>query len=116
MDDKETKLALDQIMLRGAAMCGCALPNTDFFADFIACELEIFINQYGFTEFTLQEILTALRLNESQNLRFPSGLEIERVVFSGNCFNVAYISKVLGNYSVLRNMFDRKLQNHIDGY
>lgn len=116
MDDKETKVALDQIMLRGAAIVGCALPNTNFFADFIEHELNIFINEYGFKELTLQEVLTALRLNECSGVRFPSGVEIERVTFSGSCFNVSYISKILSNYLILRNMLDRKLQNFIDGY
>lgn len=116
LNKKETREAVDQIILRGSAITGCKLPQTDFFADFIAEEVSVFINDFGFSELTPGEILLALRLNECRSLKFPSGVEIERVEFSGHCFNIAYFSKVLANYKVLRNLLDRKFQNHIDGH
>lgn len=116
MSKDDLRYSIDQIMLRGAAIAGCALPKTEFFAGFIAEELTIFINEFGFSEFTLNEILLALRINSQGGAKTPSGLVIDQVPFSGVCFNVDYISKVLGNYKTLRNYLDRKLENQLDGY
>lgn len=111
----ELVYAIDQIMLRGAAISGCALPQTEFFAGFISSELSIFINKFGYGELTLEEILLAMRLN-SKGLWYPSGLEIDPIQFTGVCFNVNYIAKVLANYMIMRNQLDRVFQNQIDGY
>lgn len=116
MTKDDLRYSIDQIMLRGAAISGCALPATEFFAGFIADELTIFINEFGFREYTLNEILLALRLNSQGGAKTPSGLPIDQVVFSGVCFNVDYISKVLENYKSVRNYLDRKIENQIDGY
>jgi hypothetical protein len=116
LDDDDTKLAVDQIMLRVAAICGCALPNTEFFAKFIAEEISIFISDFGYVDLTLEEILLAFRFNSRGGLKYPNGELIEFIFFTGNCVNVDYISKVLSNYMSLRIILDRKLQNKIDGY
>jgi hypothetical protein len=109
------KLDIDQILLRGAAISGCALPSTEFFAEIIGEELEIFIKDFGYSELTTEEILLAMRLNSRGDFKYP-GETIEKVIFFGNCFNVEYFSKILYNYMVLRNILDRKIQNTIDGY
>lgn len=116
MADWQLRNSIDQIMLRGAAIAGCALPQTDFFAGFIAEEFIVFINEFGFSEFTLNEILLALRINSRGGVKTPSGLEIEQVAFTGVCINVDYLSKILSNYCSLRNYLDRKFENKIDGY
>lgn len=110
------RLAVDQIMLRVAAICGCPLPNTDFFAKFIAEEITTFIFDFGYQEFTLEEILSAFRFNATGGLKYPTGVEIDQVYFTGSCVNVDYIAKVLSNYLIIRKILDRKLQNKIDGY
>lgn len=109
-------VSVDQIMLRVAAISGCALPNTDFFAKFIAEEIIKFILDFGYGDLTLEEILLAFRFNARSGLRYPNGELIESVNFTGVCVNVDYISKVLANYISIRNYLDRKLQNKIDGY
>lgn len=116
IDDSKIKWHIDQIMLRGAAICGCALPNTEFFADIIGEELLDFILNYGYKELTYQEVLLALRFNAKGGFGLPTGLELEIISFFGNCFNIDYISKVLTNYGKIRTLLDRKLQNVIDGY
>lgn len=116
MDDEFCRTVLDQIMLRGAAIYGCSLPQTDYFAGFIAEELKIAINNLGFGEMTEEEILLAMRLNCEHALKYPSGIEIEKISFVGNTFNVYFISNVLEKYTILRNHLDRKIQNQIDGY
>lgn len=102
-------------MLRGAAICGCSLPQTEFFAGYIAEELILFIKN-GYEEYTLDEVLLAIRVNSKGGARAPSGLEVEQIPFTGVCFNVNYVSKVLSNYKLLRDYLDRKFENKIDGY
>jgi hypothetical protein len=116
LSKEKKRYATDNIMLRGAAISGCALPETEFFATYISEELEIFISDFGFEELTLSELLLALRLNSKNEMKYTSGDEITNVQFSGKCFNVDFFSKVLRNYMILRNNLDRKIQNHIDGY
>ena len=116
LDEDDSKLAVDQIMLRVAAICGCALPNTEFFAKFIAEEITNFILEFGYADLTLEEILLAFRFNARAGLKYPNGEQIETVFFTGNCVNVDYIAKVLANYMSIRVILDRKLQNKIDGY
>ena len=116
LQGNDLRYATDQIMVRGAAITGCELPGTEYFADMLSNELVEFISNYGYGEYTLKEILTALRLNTQPGMRWPSGLEIERIAFTGSCFNVDFLARVLGTYSQLRNILDRKFQNFIDGY
>lgn len=108
--------SVDQIMLRGAAISGSALPNTDFFADIIASEIENFINECGYRTLTVEEILNAMRLNSKSELRPPGSDYVDRIPFSGNCFNVDYLARILVNYMRCRDWLDRRFQNLIDGY
>lgn len=116
IEQGSVRAVIDQIMLRGAAIYGCTLPQTEFFATFIAEEMEAMILGYGFSELTEAEIVLALRLNCISGIKFPSGLEIEKVPFTGGTFNVYFISNVLEKYMRIRNMLDAKIQNQIDGY
>jgi hypothetical protein len=110
------KLQLDQIMLRGAAISGCCLPNTDFFAEIISDEVKHLLLDFEYSDFTYDEVILAMRLNSVGGMRYPSGDFMEQVNFHGNCFNGDYIAKILANYQILRNNLDRKFQNQIDGY
>jgi len=112
----EMRWHIDQIMLRGAAIGGCAIPNTEFFAEIIGDELQGFILNFGYAEFTYEEILLAMRLNAKGGYKYQSGAELESIAFYGTCFNIDYFSKIMGNYSAIRTQLDRKLQNQIDGY
>lgn len=116
LEGNDLRVATDKIIFVTGAIVGCPLPQTEGFAEIISNEIVIFINQYGYEELTLDEILTALRLNAKGGLRFPTGIEVDHVSFTGNCFNIVYLSKVLSNYKSFRDILDRKLQNFIDGY
>lgn len=107
---------VDQIMLRGAAISGCVVPGTEFFAEIISEEITEFILGFGYGELTYAEILLAMRFNSKGGFKFPTGVELESVSFFGHCFNVDYFSKVLLNYYSIRKLLDRKLQNFIDGH
>jgi hypothetical protein len=102
-------------MLKGAAITGASLPQTEFFATFIFSELSFFLLEMGYAELTIDEILFALHLNASGNMRTTSGDYI-RIDFKGQSFNVTFVANVLSAYMGIRNSLDRKLQNQIDGY
>jgi hypothetical protein len=116
MSELDKRIVIDQIMFRGAAGFGSSLPQTEIFAKFVAEEISIFIDEFGYSEFTLEEFLLALRINSNGPIKNPSGNDLEQVVFSGICINVFFISKILRNYKVLRDNLDRRIQNIIDGY
>jgi len=82
----------------------------------MASELEIIIENFGYSELTEEELLLALRLNCITGVKYPSGLEIEKIPFTGATFNVFFISNVLENYMKIRTILDRKFQNKIDGH
>lgn len=116
MSEDELVWATDQIMIRSVALYGCSLPQSDFLAQFISEETRKFILEFGYPELTLEEILLALMINTKSDIKYPSGNELQPVSFSGVYFNVNFLSKVLDNYSSLRTVLERKIQNHIDGY
>jgi len=116
LDEQELKTAADAIILKAAAISGCSTPETELFADVLTKEMVLYLNGFGFGNLTIEEIFLALRLNTKGELRYPSGLEIEKVHFSGSCFNIDYLSKVLSNYMAVRNNLDGVLRNKIDGY
>lgn len=115
LSEDDMRYAIDQIMLRGAAITGAPLPQTEFFATFIFSELTIFLLEMGYAELTLAEILFALRLNSAGKMKYSDGDSV-KVEFRGNCFNVDFVSNVLSAYMSMRNSVDRKLQNQIDGF
>lgn len=116
LDDVDRRVALDQIIFRATAIAGCMLPQTDMFATFISDEISKHILGFGFSEYTLDEILLALQFNATGNIKNPSGEDLEQVDFFGACVNVIYLGKILRNYKVLRDNLDRKIQNQLDGY
>lgn len=116
MDELETRVTIDQIMFRGAAISGCALPQTEIFAKFIAEEIETFVLEFGYGELTQEEFLLAMRINAFGKIKNNAGEDLDQVVFFGNSFNVAYLAKILLNYKILRDNLDRKMKNQLDGY
>lgn len=102
-------------MIKGAAIYGIALPVTEGFAEVISDEIEFFIKSFGYEDFTLSEIILAMYLNCAFSFRdlLAEGNMIE---FTGSCFNVAFLSKILSLYRTLRAQMERKIQNQIDGY
>lgn len=116
LSEADKRIVVDEIMFRGAAHCGCSLPQTELFAKYIAEEISVYIEEHGHGELTLEEILLAIRLNSRGDLKNPAGEDMQQVLFSGVCVNVIYAARILKNYKVLRDNFDRKLQNLIDGH
>jgi hypothetical protein len=116
MTESETRVAIDQIILRCSADVGCDLPFTDMFANVLSEQIILFIDNCGYLNYTLKEILLCLQINLMHPLPSYLAVEVDEVKFSGRCVNVSFMSKTLNNYKLIRNQLDRKLQNFIDGY
>lgn len=116
LNESQQRYGTDKIIFNGAAISGSPLPQTEGFAQVIANEIVIFLLGYLNGELTLEEVLEAIRFNAICDLRYPGGEYVDRPVFSGNCFHVSFLAKIVHNYTALRNSLDRKLQNLIDGY
>ncbi len=116
MSDADLRVMADKVILECSTTTGCELPFTDFFAEGLSRSMISFLKEFGYDDLSLEEIILALKLNMRHRLKMPSGIEMEEVAFSGRCVNVGFISKVLWNYMQIRNLLDRKFQNHIDGY
>lgn len=116
ISQEDLTIELDDVVLRLSAITGCPLPNTNLFAQAIIDELRIFINDFGYKEFTLNEFMLAFRINAHGSIKHPNGEEMETIKFTGSSLNIDYIAKVLNNYRIIRNLLDRKLQNQLDGY
>lgn len=116
LDEDSLKTSVDELILKASAITGCALPQTEFFADILTKEIVSYINEFGYGELTIDEIIFSLRLNAKGKLKWPSGVEIEQIKFSGNNFNIDFFANVLFNYFQLRDILDRKCQNFLDGH
>lgn len=116
MEDREIRVATDQIILRCSAIVGCDLPFTDMFANVLSEQIISFITKFGYLNYTVKEVLLSMEINLLHPMPGYLAVEIDEVYFSGRGVNVTFISKVLKNYRLIRNQLDRKLQNHIDGY
>lgn len=116
LDETGKKHAIDQIILRGSAVCGCPVPETEYFAGIIGEEVSTFIEKFGYGNLNLAEILLAIRMNAKTDIRFPSGNERDIAVFSGGFLNIIFLGKVLTNYLIFRNLLDSRIKNAIDGF
>lgn len=116
MSEEELVVAVDQIILRSSAEIGCDLPFTEMFSNVLSEQIILFINNCGYENYTLREVLLSFQINLIHPLPKYLAVELHEVIFSGRCVNVSFISKTLSNYKEIRHQLDRKLQNFIDGY
>lgn len=116
LDETDMRYAIDQIMFKGAAIFGCALPNTEMFAKYISDEIRDYILEFGYGELTVSEIILAFKMNIGSEIKNPLGDNLKCVEFYGNSINVSFIGKVLSNYMIIRNNLDTRIKNQIDGY
>lgn len=114
--DDDIRHTTDQIIVRGAAIYGCDMPQTDFLASILSKEIISFIKKFDYDGLTVEEIILAMQINSHNDLKNPLGEDLIRVEFVGRFIYVDFLAKVLKNYMVLRNSLDRKFQNQIDGF
>ena len=116
MDESSLRFATDEIIVKGAAIYGCDMPQTEFFAAKLSDEIVAYLLEFGFENLTTREVLLALRMNAQGDIKNPLGENLVQVDFYGSFIHISFLAKVLNNYMVIRNNLERKFQNHIDGY
>lgn len=114
LNENDLTYTSDQIIVRGAAICGCDMPQTDFFASVLSKEIINFIFEFGYENLTLEEIVLAMKINANNDLKNPLGEDLAQIDFVGRFVYVGFLAKVLKNYMILRTNLDRKFQNQID--
>lgn len=115
-NNNEILLSTDQVILRCSAIFGCDLPHTDHFANILSEQIISFIMKFGYSELTVNEVILAMEINLPQCFTLGINYDIEQVLFSGRTVNVNFLAAILKNYKIVRHYFDRKIQNHLDGY
>ena len=116
MDEKNIKVFCDALIFKCSAFTGCELPVTDYYADVLSASIIRFLLDMGYGDLTLEEIELALSVNCSHQHKLPLGIELPEITFFGKGLNIFFLSKILGNYMILRNHLDRRFQNLIDGH
>lgn len=102
MKDEEVQVAATGIIFKVSVICGCQLPTHDAHINALETEFLIFLNEFGYFNLTVEEILLAFRLNSAFKLS-------ERIEVYGAIFNVDYAGKVLRLYLRERQTLDYKL-------
>ena len=105
---------INDLVMRIHVISGSNLPSTDFLVELLESELSKALNDFKFTNLSINEILLAFRLNCVADCYVE--VEVDYVPLIGGCLNVDYILRVLYNYRKHRHSFERKIQNKLDGY
>lgn len=107
---------LQDVLVSVSVISGHGLPEDTFFADRLTKEMILHLNNFGFGDLTLSEIVLAFNLNCKCGLKYPSGSDVIVTDIFGKYISVDYVSRVLNTYRTLRTMLDNQLKNIIDGY
>lgn len=102
LNDLEIRAATTGIIFKVSVICGCQLPTHDAHINALEQEFILFLNQNGYDILTVEEILTAFRMNANFQLR-------DKVETYGAIFNIDFASKVLSQYKGKRFSLDIKL-------
>tara|TARA_R110000868_G_scaffold106444_3_gene291931 strand:- start:246 stop:998 length:753 start_codon:yes stop_codon:yes gene_type:complete len=102
LSDAELKAATTGIIFKVSVICGCQLPTHDFHINALESEFIIFLNQNGYEMLTVEEILTAFRMNANFQLQ-------DKIETYAAIFNIDFASKVLSQYVGKRYKLDHKL-------
>lgn len=118
MKEAELRVMADMCIFKVAAISGFTLTTADDFANVLRDEFLIFLNEFGYSCLTFEEIVTAFRLNAYGNIKTYYGDYIPQVKPYSSFFNLNYAGEVLGNYMNLRKGLDSRIINNerIDEY
>jgi len=114
LSPQELKIQVDLLIFKACAITGADMPPNEYFADILSEELIKFLLDFGYSDYNIEEILLAYRLNAS-GIKYASGEQPPKVYFKG-VLNINLSADVFAMYSTLRNTLDRKIQNNIDEY
>lgn len=113
---KKLKENIESMISSSVAIYGFYPPTSEGMIDLLTSEMTCYFLNNGFCHLTYDEFHLALQLNARGNLKFPSGVDAEPVKTFGATVSVKFVSDVLCLYMKFRDLLDRKIQNHIDGY
>lgn len=115
IDADKHRHATDEIIIAAAAITGAAMPETELLGKYISDEVIELITNYGYEDLTVEEIITAIRINAANIIKNPFGEDLSVVELPYRvCTN--FLAGVLRNYKVLRNGIDRVIENKLSGY
>ncbi len=106
---------MKRILHNACAISGLGLPNDLKIAESLKINLYNFFLEFGYKILNEEEFVLAFNLNNIE-LRGYDGTFVPSIENFGDFISVSYCSKILSRYMILRLMFDRKLENVIDGH
>lgn len=117
MTEPELSLATDEIIISAASITGCGIPESELLARNLSKSILSYLNDFGYSDYTVSEIIAAMRFNSNPEFRNPvSGNFFEVSTCSKLRVSVDYLASVLNKYKVLRTAFERKIENKLEGY
>lgn len=105
----------DRVIIQVSAITGDTLPESELMATAITDEIVSLLNDFGYDELTLAEIVLAARLNYYPSLKNPAGNDFVRAQSVGR-ISVSFLSQVLYNYKILRNFMETEFENKVKGF
>jgi len=106
----------DETLYRISKISGVDVKSDEIDFELLKEELIIYLKNFGYLNYTVEEILLAVRLNSTPQYFQKNVLDVEKIKCSVKYLNVSYLSEVLANYSQLRVLVEKKVKNIIDGY
>lgn len=105
----------DRVIILTSGLTGTEIPGSELVATAVSDEIVRLLEDFGYSELTLEEIILAVRLNYMPGLKNPVGTDFEKAE-AGKRMNVAFLYRVLYNYKVYRDFMEREFENKIKGY
>lgn len=96
---EQFEISLTGIIFNISVICGCELPTHEAHINALEKEFGIFLKDNGYSGLTVEEVLTAFRMNA--NFKFSDKAET-----FGKIFNIDFAAKVLRQYVSKRGMID----------
>ncbi len=98
----------DVAIFKISAISGFTLSSSEKFADILNDEFLLMLEEYGFSELTFEEIVTAFRINAQGSYRTNGGHTVETVMPYSTFFSITYAANVLKNYLTIRRCGEYK--------
>jgi len=113
--DDKLRFATDEIIIATSAITGADVPQSELMAKYLSDELVRYIMDFGYEDYTVDEIITAVRINSKTKLKNPAGEDLQ-TTDAPHRVNVYFLAACLANYEILRKNIDRLIENKIKGY
>ena len=114
--DEELITEFDETVFRISKISGVDIKNDETDIELLKEEFIIYLKNFGYLNYTIEELLLAFRLNSNPTFFQKNLLELEKIKCTAKYLNVAYMAEVLNNYNQFRVFVEKKIKNIIDGY